>query len=88
MSNRLHTKKIFSLTLPGCSWSADGDLWQGGIVQQAGRNLLHVANLLIILLAAFALSSCNMVSNEMLPGIEYREIPHVEIIEYDDHVKL
>lgn len=49
---------------------------------------MHVANLLITLLAAFALSSCTMVSNEMLPGIEYRKIPHVEIIEYDDHVKL
>jgi len=49
---------------------------------------LHFLNLLTALLAAFALSSCTMVSKEMLPGMEYRENPHVEIIEYDDHVKL
>jgi len=49
---------------------------------------LHFLNLLTALLAAFALSSCTMVSNEMLPGIEYRENPLVEIIEYDDHAKL
>ncbi len=29
-----------------------------------------------------------MVSKEMLPGMEYRENPQVEIIEYDDHAKL
>ena len=44
--------------------------------------------LLLSLLGVFSLSSCTMVSKEMLPGMEYRENPHVQIIEYDDHAKL
>lgn len=42
----------------------------------------------IILMITATLSSCTMVSREMLPGMEYRENPLVEIIEYDDHEKL
>ncbi|MFC1845080.1 hypothetical protein ACFLZ5_09875 [Thermodesulfobacteriota bacterium] len=34
------------------------------------------------------MSSCTMVSKEMLPGMEYRENPIVEIIEYNDYEKL
>ena len=34
------------------------------------------------------LSSCTMVSKEMLPGMEYREYPKVEIIEYEDKDQL
>ncbi|MBW2505608.1 MAG: hypothetical protein JRD19_00895 [Deltaproteobacteria bacterium] len=49
---------------------------------------MYFLNLLIALLAGFALSSCTMVSNEMLPGMEYRENPLVGIIEYDDHANL
>jgi hypothetical protein len=43
---------------------------------------------IIAVIVATALSSCTMVSQEMLPGIEYRENPNVEIIEYDDSAKL
>lgn len=38
--------------------------------------------------AALGLSSCTMISKEMLPGVEYRENPRVEIIEYTDFAKL
>ena len=40
-------------------------------------------------IALTALSSCStMVSKEMLPGIEYREDPLIEIITYDDYARL
>ena len=45
-------------------------------------------NILSILLVVTALSSCTMVSREMLPGMEYRENPLVEIIEYTDYENL
>jgi len=45
-------------------------------------------NLLLAVLVLTAVSSCTMVSKEMLPNMEYRENPVVEIIEYDDYEKL
>jgi len=50
---------------------------------------LYFSNLPVaLIIVAFSLSSCTMVSKEMLPGMGYRENPHVKIIEYDDHAKL
>ena len=48
----------------------------------------NVRVFMVTVIVTTALSSCTMVSKEMLPGIEYRENPNVEIIEYDDYAKL
>jgi hypothetical protein len=59
------------------------------MIEQHNKNFQGIAGVVLMsVLAVTALSSCTMVSKEMLPGIEYRENPNVEIIEYDDHAKL
>ena len=52
------------------------------------RIQIRLLRTLFIVLVITVLSSCTMVSREMLPGMEYRENPIVEIIEYDDYEKL
>jgi hypothetical protein len=64
-------------------------LRQNCFAQKTRRNFLFFPNLLTAaIFIVFSLSSCTMVSKEMLPGMEYRENPQVKIIEYDDHAKL
>ena len=59
------------------------------MIEQHNKNFQGIAGVVLMsVLAVTALSSCTMISKEMLPGIEYRENPNVEIIEYDDHAKL
>ena len=52
------------------------------------KNSNICARLILAVLVVSALSACTMVSKKMLPGMEYRENPHVEIIEYEDRAKL
>lgn len=57
--------------------------------QRCQKIIINLAGpVLIAVILAPALSSCTMVSKEMLPGMEYRDNPRVEIIEYDDHDQL
>ena len=66
--------------------------WQtrsGNQINKPLRMRFRSLNTLFAVIAITALSSCStMVSKEMLPGIEYRKNPIVEIVEYDDHARL
>ena len=74
---------------PGRSWLQIQTDRQNSMTPQHSKDFRGIAG--VIMMAAIVvttLSSCTMVSKKMLPGIEYRENPNVEIIEYDDHAKL
>jgi len=59
-----------------------------GTLQSIKTALHHIKILALAVFMAGAPASCTMISKEMLPGLEYRENPQVEIIEYDDHARL
>jgi hypothetical protein len=73
----------------GRPWLHSQTEFKGLMALENSKNLFGIAGVFIMAaIVVTALSSCTMVSKEMLPGIEYRENPNVEIIEYDDHAKL
>jgi len=41
-----------------------------------------------LLILALLLQSCTLISNDMLPGIEYRAKPNIQIIEYSNPLLL
>lgn len=74
----------------GCPWLHSQTVYIKRLMAlENNKNLSGIAGVFIMAaIVVTVLSSCTMVSKEMLPGIEYRENPNVEIIEYDDHAKL
>jgi hypothetical protein len=89
MNNRLNTPQNPLRLIYLDKWLTSKALWKGMRAQQSWKIFIHfVYPALMAIIVVSAISSCTMVSKEMLPGLEYRENPRVEIIEYDDYAKL
>jgi hypothetical protein len=89
MNKRLNTPKNPLLLSDLDKRLTSKALWKDMRAPQSWKIFIHfVYPALMAVFMLSALSSCTMVSKEMLPGVEYRENPRVEIIEYDDYAKL